>query len=252
VDVKLAANLNTLWAELPYDDRFLAAAQAGFDAVAVPVPYVASTKETQRAALRAGVSVIQISAPPPNYTGGARGFAAVPGLQGRFQYDLRRALRYCDVLNVPMLHIMAGVADGPAARAALLDNLRHAVGAIPEGITLTLQPQAQDGAFLNDYAVAAEIIEAVGVERLGLQFHSQHAQALHGDACAVFDAYAPLIRHVQIGDTPGGGAPGTGRIDFDALFGRLAHHGYDGWVVADYSTEGRTEDSLGWMPTVPA
>ena len=117
--MKLAANLNSLWRELPYIDRFDAAAQAGFQAVAVPLPYDAPAKDTQRAALRAATPVIQISTPPPNYTGGARGFAAVPGLEARFRYDLRRALRYCEALRVPMLHIMAGVAEGAAARATL-------------------------------------------------------------------------------------------------------------------------------------
>lgn len=250
--MKLAANLNSLWRELPYIDRFDAAAQAGFQAVAVPLPYDAPAKDTQRAALRAATPVIQISTPPPNYTGGARGFAAVPGLEARFRYDLRRALRYCEALRVPMLHIMAGVAEGAAARATLMSNLRHAVQSVPKGVTLTLQPQAQEGAFLNDYDRAADVIAAIGSPQIGLQFHSYHAQALHGDAVATFEAYATLIRHVQIGDAPGGGAPGTGRIDFAALHEQIKAQGYDGWIVADYVASGATAESLSWMPKVAA
>ncbi len=244
--MKLAANLSNLWIELPYLDRFEAAAAAGFQAVAVPLPYEMPAKDTQRAALRAALPVVQISAPPPNYTGGARGYAAVPGLEGRFRYDLRRALRYCRALRVPILHIMAGIAEGPSARATLLSNLSHAVETIPDDVTLTLQPQAQDGAFLNNYAVAAEIIEAVGSDRISLQFHSYHAQTLHGDAARVFETYASIIRHVQLGDTPDGGAPGTGTIDFDALIEVLSGR-YSGWVVADYRANGATDESLEWM-----
>jgi hydroxypyruvate isomerase len=250
--VKLAANLNSLWAELPYLDRFDAAARAGFRAVSVPLPYEIPAKDTQRAALRSGLPVVQISAPPPNYTGGDRGFAAVPGLEKRFQYDLRRALRYCQALRVPVLHIMAGVAQGPQARTTLLQNLAHAVSTIPKDVTLTLQPQAQEGAFLNDFAVAADIIETVGAGRIGLQYHSYHAQSLHGDAVDVFATYAPLIRHVQLGDAPGAGAPGTGRIDFNGLYAAMDEAGYRGWVVADYVGKGPTDETLDWMPLVAA
>lgn len=246
--MKLAANLNSLWPELPYLDRFDAAAAAGFQAVAVPLPYDLAAKDTQRASLRSGLPVIQISTPPPNYTGGVRGFAAVPGSEGRFRYDLRRALRYCEALRVPVLHIMAGVASGEAARATLLANLKHAVEVVPGGISLTLQPQTQEGAFLGDYGLTADVISEVGAPQLGLQYHSFHAHALHEDAVAVFNAYAPFIRHVQIADAPGDLAPGTGVIDFAGLFATFKAQGYNGWVVGDYNVSGATDDSLGWMP----
>ncbi|MEP1612986.1 MAG: TIM barrel protein [Roseobacter sp.] len=246
--MKLAANLSSLWAELPYLDRFDAAASAGFQGVAVPFPYELAAKDTTRACLRAGLQVVQITAPPPNYTGGARGFAAMPGLEDRFKYDLRRALRYCDALNVPVLHIMAGAAQGDAARATLVENLRHAVSVVPKGISLTLQPQAQDGAFLSSYALAADVINEVGAGQLGLQLHSQHARQLHGDVGKVFETYAPMIRHIQIDHELASGASMAGAIELSNLQDLLNRYGYDGWVVADYSVTGATEDTLNWVP----
>lgn len=248
--MRLAANLSSLWRELPYFDRFDAAAAAGFQGVAVPLPYEMPAKDTKRASLRSYLPVVQISAPPPNYTGGPRGYAAIPGREARFRYDLRRALRYCEVLRVSVLHIMAGVAEGPIARSTLLNNLRHAVETVPEGICLTLQPQAQDGAFLSDYGLAANIISEIGSPKLGLQFHSLHAHLLHGDAAKVFKTYAPLILHVQLGDTPIGGAPGSGVIHFPSLYDAFEDAGYGGWVVADYEASGATEDSLSWLPSM--
>ena len=228
-----AANLGSLWSELPYLDRFEAAAAAGFQGVVVPLPYDVAAKETQRASLRAALPVVQISALPPNYTGGERGFAAVPGLEARFHYDLRRALRYCDVLKAPLLHIMGGLASGAEARATLVGNLRKAIQTLPDGMCLTLQPEAQDGAFLNDFDLTADIVREVGSQKVGLQFHSHHAERLHGDASRVVRKHAAIIRHVQIADAPGGGAPGSGRIDFGALFAALAETEYKGWLVAD-------------------
>ncbi len=112
---------------------------------------------------------------------------------------------------------------------------------------LTLQPQAQKTAYLCDFALAADIVDAVGSDRLGLQYHSYHAQILQGDAVRVFNTYRSIIRHIQLADAPGEGAPGTGEIDFPGLFARIEATGYGGWVVADYRTEGRTDDSLGWL-----
>jgi hydroxypyruvate isomerase len=246
---KFAANLSRLWAELPYLDRFEAAAEAGFDGVAVPFPYEMPAKDTQRALWRSGLPLVQIAMPPPNYTGGERGFAAVPGLEARFQYDLRRALRYCEVLRVPLLQVMAGAAEGAAARACLVENLTYASGQLPTGMMMTLQPEAQEGAFLNDFGLAAEIVAEVNASNLGLQLHSCHAQVLHGDAIAVLRDYAPLVRHIQIADAPNGGPPGSGDIDFEALF-ELAATGCAGaWIVADYDAGGHTDSTLGWLPT---
>jgi hydroxypyruvate isomerase len=250
--VIFAANLGSLWSELPYLDKFEAAAAAGFQGVVVPLPYDVPAKDTQRAALRVALPVVQISAPPPNYAGGERGFAAVPGLEQRFRYDLRRAVRYCAALKAPLLHIMGGPAKGEAARQALLSNLRHAVETVPESICLTLQPQAQEDAFLNDFDLAADIVREVGSPKLGLQFHSHHAQQLQGNAATVFRKHASAIRQVQIGDAPGRGAPGTGQIDFEALFSAMAAADYQGWVVADYVTKNVTDAALHWLQRAAA
>ncbi|MEM6938956.1 MAG: TIM barrel protein [Pseudomonadota bacterium] len=250
--MKFAANLSLLWSDLPYLDRFSAAADAGFEAVEVLFPYEIAAKETQRALLTHGQRMVLINAPPPNYTGGARGFAAVPDLAGRFQYDLRRALRYVEVLKVPMLHIMSGEAEGARAKETLIENLTWAAKAAPKGVTLTIEPlcpETQPGYFLQDYALAAEVIEAVAAPNVGLQYDSFHAAMLHGDAVEVFETYAPLIKHIQIGDAPNRGTPGTGRIPFQELFARIDASDYTGWISAEYLVEGRTEDTLRWMPS---
>jgi len=248
--MKPAANLSHLWPELPYLDRFAAASAAGFTAVEVLFPYDVAAKETQRALLRGGLQLVLINAPPPNYTGGPRGFAAVAGDEGRFAHDMRRAFRYAQELRVPMIHVMAGVASGADAKAVMIANLRQAVQDAPAGITLMLEPlcpQSQPDYFLNDYALAAEIIAAVDAPNLRLQFDSYHAQMIHGDAVAVFGQYHEIIAHLQIGDTPTRGAPGTGDVDFAGLFAAMRAAGYEGYVSGEYTPGGATDATLGWM-----
>ncbi|AXI48692.1 hydroxypyruvate isomerase [Sulfitobacter sp. SK012] len=245
-----SANLSLLWANLPYIDRFDAAAAAGFTAVEVLAPYYMPAKETQNALRRCGLRLTLMNAPPPSYTGAPEGYAAIVDGKDRFQYDMRRSFRYVEALNVSFLHVMSGKATGASALAAMIDNLRWATKAAPKGLTLTIEPlctEAKPGYFLNDYALAADIIASVNADNLGLQFDSYHAQMLHGDAVKVFQDYAPLIRHIQIGDTPTRSAPGTGDVNFSALFEEIRASGYDGYIAGEYHPGGPTEDTLDWM-----
>ena len=254
-NLKCAANLSLLWPELPYPDRFEAAADAGFSAVEVLFPYDVAVKETKAALLRNGLTMILINAPPPNYTGGKRGFAAVPGLENRFKHDMKRVFHYADALGVGMVHVMAGDAESAAAKATFVDNLKWAAGAAPAGLLLTIEPLnpvAMPGYFLNDYDLARDVLEAVDAPNVALQYDSYHAQMIHGDAVEVFDRFSPLIRHVQIGDTPDRGAPGVGDVDFKRLFLHLKTSAYQGWVSGEYHPGRRTEDTLAWMKKVEA
>ena len=248
--LKFAANLTFLWAELPYLDRFSAAADAGFEAVEILFPYEAPVKETQRALTANGLQMILLNAPPPNYTGGQRGFAAQPDMVVRFRHDIQRSYRYAEALGVSFIHVMSGEAEGPAAKQTFVDNLRWAAEKAPDGVTLTIEPlnqTAMPGYYMSDYGLAAEVLAAVDAPNVALQYDSYHAQMIHGDAVAVFEEYRPMTRHIQIGDTPGRGVPGSGEVDFARLFDRIESSGYDGWISAEYHTGGRTEDTLNWM-----
>ncbi|MEQ6249687.1 TIM barrel protein [Sulfitobacter sp. HNIBRBA3233] len=248
--MKPAANLSHLWPELPFLDRFEAAADAGFAAVEVLFPYDVPAKDIQQALGRGGLEMILINAPPPNYTGGERGFAAVAGLEARFDHDMRRAFRYAQALGAGMIHVMSGPGTGAGARETMTENLRRAARAAPRGVTLTLEPlcpQAQPGYFMNDYALAAEIIAAVDAPNVALQYDTFHAQMIHGDAVAVLAEYRDIVAHVQIGDSPDRSAPGTGGVDFDAVFAALRDSGYDRWVSAEYTPGGPTDKTLGWL-----
>ena len=111
-----AANLCTLFTELPLPARIAAAAEAGFDGVEIPYPYDSPAIEIRNALGQAQMPVVLMAAPPPNYTGGTPGFAAQPGGEERFRHDFRRALRYAQTLKARHLHILSG---RPAALRAL-------------------------------------------------------------------------------------------------------------------------------------
>ncbi|MBW4962675.1 hydroxypyruvate isomerase family protein [Sulfitobacter sp. CW3] len=248
--MKPAANISLLWQELPYLDRFNAAARAGFKGVEVLFPYDEPLAETKAACAANGLELVLINAPPRASEGQPRGFAAVPDLVDTFRKDMARAFRYAEALDARFVHVMAGNAQGDEAFDTFYRNLIWAAKSAPDGLTLTIEPLnpvAMPGYFLNDYALAERVLDAVSMDNVGLQYDSYHAAMIHGDAIETFNAYCADIVHVQIGDSPDRGTPGSGDIDFAALFAAMAGAGYDGWISGEYNPDPKTEDSLNWM-----
>ncbi len=247
---KFAANISHLFVELPYLDRFDAAAAAGFSAVEILFPYEFHATETKRALVKNGLELVLINAPPPSYSGATPGFAAIPGGEQRFQHDVRRVLRYCEVFRNRLVHVMSGATDAPDAQATMVRNLQWLADAAPsQGFCIEpLNQDDQPGYFLSDYGLAIDILDAVDRPNVGLQFDTYHAHRIHGDAGAVWDTYGARAHHVQIGAPPDRGPPvQCDFFDFPAFFDLLDADGYDGWVSAEYTPGASTPSTLGWM-----
>ena len=246
--MKPATNLSLLWPELPYEDRFAAAAAAGFKAVEVLFPYGPDTEITKAALIEFGLEMILINAPSP--LSEPRGFAAQPDAVAAFRADIQAACECATFLGASFIHVMTGEAAGEVAKATLVDNLHWAADVAPPGITLTLEPLnpvSMPGYFLNDYGLAADILAAVERPNVALQYDSFHAQMIHGNAAQVYETYNDLIAHVQIGDAPNRNAPGAGQVDFASLFAVIRAANYGGWISGEYHPGRPTKETLDWM-----
>ena len=246
---RFAANLTMLFTELPLMERFAAAKGAGFDGVEVLFPYEESAQAMRDQLVMNGLTFVLQNTPPPNWTGGVRGFAAVPGLEERFRKDFDRALRFADVLKPQVVHVMAGATDDPAARATFVANLKWAAARAPER-RLTIEPinrHDMPGYWLADFELAAEILDEVGAPNLALQFDAYHAHRITGDVMAAWSRHGPRAAHVQIAGFPGRHEPLGGGIDYPAFFARLDADGYAGWVSGEYNPATTTEAGLGWL-----
>ncbi len=246
---QFAANLTTLFTELQMKDRFAAAAEAGFKGVEILFPYDIAAADLYRASVKSGLPIVLINAPPPNWAGGPRGFAAMPGLEDRFRRDFERSLRVAQALRARHIHIMCGRAEGPQALETFVSNLSWAAERAPHA-SLTIEPVNRTdmpGHFLNDYGMAIDIIDRIAVPNLGLQLDTYHAQVITGDMRACWRKVAPLVRHIQIAGHPGRNEPDVGTLDYPALFAELDEWGYRGWVSAEYAPARTTQSGLGWL-----
>ncbi len=246
---RFCANLTWLFTEVDFLERFALAKEAGFDAVEVLFPYDVNAQDIVNALGKQDLTMALINCPPPNYTGGAQGFAAIPGLEERFRKDFGRALRYAQTLGAKHLHIMSGVAEGDEAKATFVNNLRWAAAEAPEQ-SLTIEPintETMPGYFLNDFDLGREIVTSIDAPNLRLQFDTFHAAKITGDVLGTWEQMRDITAHVQIAQMPNRDEPDQGEIDYPAFFAMLDAQGYDGWVAGEYKPRGTTAAGLGWL-----
>lgn len=250
---RFCANLTFMFTELPFLDRFEAAAKAGFTGVEFHFPYDFPPADIARRVSDNGLELVTFNLPAGDWGAGSRGFAAVPGKEGEFRDAVARGLEYADALGVKLLHPMAGIpepgTDPEEARRVYEDNLAFACGKAGRGgIRLAIEPINQrdmPGYYLATAAQARSVIEAVGAPNLGLLFDVYHAQVEEGALSQIF-CDSPVF-HIQIAAEPGRHEPPTGEINYPFLFDLFDTEGYDGWIGCEYRPAGDTAAGLAWI-----
>jgi hydroxypyruvate isomerase len=254
---RLAANLSMMFNEAPFLDRFDAAAKAGFTAVEYLFPYEYEPAELRRRLDGAGLTQVLFNMPPGNWAGGERGLASLPGRQAEFREGVRKALDYAQALDCKLVHVMAGIVPAGVSQVTAASlyaaNLAWAAEqAVPAGVKLVIEPinhRDMPGFFLNTMAQGAAVVDAIGRDRLGLQFDIYHCQVTEGDITKRMEALMPVIAHMQIADVPARNEPGTGEIGWPFVFRRIDELGYRGWVGCEYRPAGDTVAGLAWRET---
>jgi hydroxypyruvate isomerase len=251
---RLAANLSMMFNEVPFLDRFDAAARAGFQAAEFLFPYEHPAAELRRRLDGAGLKQVLFNMPPGNWAAGERGLAALPGRQAEFRDSLGKALDYAAALDCKLVHCMAGIppAGTPHATAAAVYAANLAWGAeraSAAGVKLIIEPinhRDMPGYYLNTIAQGAAVVAAIGPDRLGLQFDLYHCQTTEGDLTKRLEAVLAIVPHMQLADVPGRNEPGTGEIGWEFVFRRIDELGYQGWIGCEYRPLGDTVAGLAW------
>ena len=251
---RLAANLSMMFNEVPFLDRFDAAARAGFQAVEYLFPYDFPATEIRRRLDGAGLKQVLFNMPPGDWAGGERGLASLPGRQAEFRDSVGKALDYAAALDCKLMHCMAGMPPGgtPFATAAAIYAANLAVAAErakAAGVKIVIEPinhRDMPGFHLNTMAQGAAVVEAIGRDRMGLQFDIYHCQVTEGDITKRMEALMPIIAHMQIADVPARNEPGTGEIGWNFVFRRIDELGYQGWIGCEYRPAGETVAGLEW------
>jgi len=250
---RFAANLSMMFAEVPFLDRFDAAAKAGFTAVEFLFPYDHPVEAIGERLHRNHLTQALFNLPPGNWDAGEKGFAARPDKFEDLQKSLHTALPYAKATAVKRLHLMSGLADrqDPKAIAAFRKSVTWAAEFLkPHGIDVVLEPlnlRNAPGYFLNDFGFARDQIVDLGIPNLKLQFDIYHCQILHGDVTMLMREMMPVIGHIQIASIPSRNEPDGEELNYPFLFEELDRLGYAGFVGCEYNPRGKTTDGLGWF-----
>jgi hydroxypyruvate isomerase len=246
---RFAANLSTMFTERPFLERFDAAAAAGFEAVEFLFPYAHPAADIRSALDHGGLALALCNGSPGDWEAGERGLASLVGREAEFRASIDQALEYAVLLQPGRIHVMAGLAQGAAARAAYTANLALAAEMAGEQ-RLCIEPinsRDMPGYHLNTSADALTVLDTVGAANIGLQLDLYHAQIMEGDLTRRLERLMPRIAHIQIAAVPDRDEPDSGEVNFGHVFGVLDRLGYDGFVGCEYRPRGRTEDGLGWF-----
>ena len=251
---KLAANLTMLFNEVPFLDRFEAAAKAGFTGVEFLFPYAFEAKELAERLKANRLELVLHNLPAGNWDAGERGIACHPDRVDEFREGVRTAISYAKQLNVKQLNCLVGIVPAgvslDTAHRTAVANLKFAADALKaEGIRLLIEPINTfdiPGFFLSRTSQAARIIEETGSDNLFIQYDIYHMQRMEGELANTIKGNLPLIRHVQLADNPGRNEPGTGEINYRFLFEQLQAVGYDGWIGCEYKPKSSTAAGLAW------
>jgi len=209
-------NCSILFTELPLLKRPTAARAAEFDAVefwwpfAEPVPADREVDAFIGSLGDAGVRLAALNFAGGDLAAGDRGLLSRPDGSAAFRDNI---------------DVCVGIAGrtGCTVLNALYGNRASGVSA-----------QVQDALAIENLTLAARSAAAAGATVVveALNSHDTPHAALVSSQSAL----------------PGRGAPGTGELDFEALFGQLAAQGYRGWIGLEYQPEDPADSStsFGW------
>jgi hydroxypyruvate isomerase len=251
---KFAANLTMLFTELPFLERFAAAAKAHFRAVEFLFPYDYEIEDIRQRLDVNGLKLVLHNLPAGNWDAGERGIACLPDREKEFREGVTQAIRYAKALGVDQLNCLVGKTpagvDSDFVRQTLVNNLRFAASELRvAGLKLLIEPiNTLDipGFYLSRTRQALDLIDEVGADNLFVQYDIYHAQRMEGELGATLTKHLKQIAHVQLADNPGRNEPGTGEINYAWLFKHLDSIGYDGWIGCEYKPARTTELGLGW------
>lgn len=249
--MKFSANLGFLWADRSLPDAIRAAKAAGFGAVECHWPYDMPADQVAAALADTGLTMLGLNSRRGNTDKGENGLSALPGRDAEARAAIDEALAYAAATGTGAVHVMAGFAAGPHARATFVENLTYACDrAAGQGITILIEPLNHydaPGYFLSTSQQAEALIHQIRRENLKLMFDCYHLQIMEGDLTRRLARLMPLIGHIQIASVPDRGTPDHGELDYAHILTEIDRLGWAAPIGAEYKPVGPTDMTLDWL-----
>ncbi len=253
--MKTAACIETLYTELPWEERFAAAKQDGFDFVEFWDWRDKDIDEVRRLADEAGIGIC-------GYNGDADYSLVDPTHKEKYLDFLRQSLEVAKRLGSLSVTIHSNALGDGGVVVNHYTELSHTVKLCSmydmlkdvsvmaeefgincnlEGLNITTD---HVGNFLENTRMAAEMIRLIGSPRVKILYDVYHMQLNEGKICDTLSEFVDTIGHIHIADAPGRHEPGTGEINYPNVMKHLKKLGYEGIVGSELFPEKDTATAV--------
>lgn len=241
MSVRKCACIDTLYTELPWEERFQAAKNDGFEAVEFWDWRIRDLEATRKAAENAGITI-------SGFNGDADFSLVDPSHKEKYIDYLMESIKAAKTIGAKSVTIHSNALGDGGIVVNHYDELSDTVklcsmydmllecAKIAEKEEINLNLEALNittdhvGNFLKYTQMGAEICRLINSPRLKLLYDVYHMQINEGCICDTITQYGDQFGHVHVADAPGRHEPGTGEINYKKVLRHLEESGYQGLV----------------------
>jgi len=237
----------TVFTDLPFERRLEKVSEAGYHNVELVGEYDKWTDEDfKRANTKRKELGIRFDC-----TAGLKHGVSDPDHRQPLLAELRQALPIMERLDCSSMILLSGnrVPGMPreVQHRCCIDTLKAAAEFVqgksitgePVRLLLeTIDPEENPQYYLAEIAEAIEIVRAVSHPQVQLLYDFYHEQIAAGNLISKLEKSIPHLGLVHIADVPGRHEPGTGEINYQNIFRKLAELNYTGVVAMEFRPTG--------------
>ena len=243
----LSVMLWTVFTNLPFEQRLEKVAEAGYRNVELVGEYHkwGEADFTRANAKRKELGITF------DCTAGLKHGVSVPDQRPGLLAELRDTLPVMEQLGCPGMILLSGNRVPGMLREvqhqSCIDTLK-AAAAVVEGKSIngqpiqllleTIDPEENPQYYLTQIVEALEVVEAVGHPQVKLLYDFYHEQIAAGNLISKLEKSIPHLALVHVADVPGRHEPGTGEINYENIFRKLAQLNYEGMVAMEFHPSG--------------
>ncbi len=244
---KLSIMLWTVFADLPFEQRLEKVAEAGYRNVELVGEYRKWTEEDFKRA-NAKRKELGISF---DCTAGLKRGVSVPEHRQELLEELRQTLPVMEKIACPSMIVLSGnrVSGMPreVQHQCCVDTLK-AAAKLAEGKSIdgqpvrllleTIDPEENPQYYLTEIVEALQVVQEVDHPQVQLLYDFYHEQITGGNLIAKLEKSISHLGLIHIADVPGRHEPGTGEINYQNIFAKLAELNYAGVVAMEFHPTG--------------
>ena len=243
----LSIMLWTVFTNLPFEQRLEKVAEAGYRNVELVGEYSKWTEEDFKRA-NAKRKELGITF---DCTAGLKYGVSNPEHRAALLAELIQTLPVMERIDCPSMIFLSGNRIPGVPRdvqhQCCIDTLKAAAKVVggksingePVRLLLeTIDPEENPQYYLTEIAEALEVVRAVDHPQVRLLYDFYHEQTAAGNLIEKLQNSIPYLGLVHIADVPGRHEPGTGEINYQNIFAKLAELSYQGIAAMEFHPTG--------------